>query len=30
MLVKLARKQRMLAGMLATVGGDLHFIYSVF
>ena len=30
MLAKLARMQRMLAGMLATVRGDLHGIYSVF
>ena len=30
MLAKFARMQRMLAGMLATVRGDLHGIYSVF
>ena len=30
LLVKLARMQRMLAGMLATAGGDLHCIYSTF
>ena len=30
MLAKFARMQRMLAGMLATVRGDLHRIYSVF
>ena len=29
-LAKLARMQRMLADMLATAGGDLHGIYSVF
>ena len=27
---KVARMQRMLAGMLATVRGDLHGIHSVF
>ena len=30
MLGKFARMQRMLAGMLATVRGDLHGVYSVF
>ena len=29
MLAKFARMQRMLAGMLSTVRGDLHRIYSV-
>ena len=30
MLAKFLRMQRMLAGMLATVRGDLRGIYSVF
>ena len=29
MLVEFARMQRMLAGMLATVQGELHGMYSV-
>ena len=29
MLAKFARMRRMVAGMLATVRGDLHGIYSV-